>query len=177
MKNLFLKFSWLPVLLLLTACWKEPSFPKEPNITFSSITPRATKDKFNNPIIRIKVALNFQDGDGNLGLGIGDTLAPFDDVPGNKFKNNYFVDAFVKYPGQTEFSPYNPSTITYTGRFMRLGPDNGIRPLEGELRYEFDVYPGFDLQNGDQMKFRIQIVDRNLNLSNSVETDPITIAF
>jgi len=176
MKNLFLKFSWLPVLLLLSACWKEPSFPKEPSITFNSINQQATKDKFGNAIVRVKVALNFQDGDGDLGLGIGDTLAPFDDVPGNKFKNNYFVEAFAKFPGQAEFSPYDPG-IPYTGRFMRLDPDNGVRPLEGELRYEFDVYPGFDLQNDDQMRFRIQIADRKLNLSNTIETDPITIAF
>ena len=176
MKNLFLKFSWLPVLLLLSACWKEPSFPKEPNITFSSISQRSTKDALGNAVLEIQIALNFQDGDGNLGLGIGDTLAPFDDVPGNKFKNNYFVDAFVKFPNQADFSPYTPG-IPYTGRFMRLAPDNGARPLEGELRYTFNIFPGFDLQNGDEMQFRIQIADRNLNLSNIVETDPITLQF
>ena len=175
MKNLFLKFSWLPVLLLLSACWKEPIFPKEPTISFGSITQQQKKDALGNTVLEIKIALNFQDGDGNLGLGIGDTLAPFDDVPGNKYKNNYFVEAFVKYPNQKEFSSYNPG-IPYTGRFMRLPPDNGV-PLEGELRYTFNIFPGFDLQNGDEMKFRIQVADRNLNLSNIIETEPITLAF
>ena len=176
MKHLFLKYSWLPVLLLFASCMEEPDYPDKPQIGFNYISQQQKQDALGNAVIEVTVAISFKDGDGNLGLSEKDTLAPYNDTPGNKFKNNYFVDAFIQLKGQTEFQPYTPF-IPYGGRFLRLAPDSGSRTLEGELRYKFTVLPGFDLQTGDKMKFKIQIADRSLNLSNTIETDPITLQF
>src|SRR5688572_8885038 len=108
MKHLFLKYGWLPVMLLFSACMKEPVYPKEPSITYNSITQQKKQDALGNPVIELKIAVDYKDGDGNLGLSEEDTLAPFNDVPGNKFKNNYFVKAFVSPKGQSQFQPYEP---------------------------------------------------------------------
>lgn len=176
MKHLFLKYGWLPALLLFSACMKEPVYPDEPNISFNSITQQKKQDALGNPVVELKIAVNFKDGDGNLGLSEEDTLAPFNDTPGNKFKNNYFVKAFVSPKGQSKFQPYEPF-IPYDGRFLRLSPDDGSRTLEGELRYTINILPGFDFQSGDRIKFNIQIADRSLHLSNTIETEPITLEF
>jgi hypothetical protein len=178
MKNILLKYTWLLALLCfsLSGCWKEPVYPKEPEIEFNSISQKQSFDALGNPVIEITIALDFKDGDGNMGLDAEETQPPYNDVPGNKFKNNYFINAFLSRKNETEFGPYNPP-ISYNGRFLRLDDNNLGRALEGQLRYTFNIFPGIDLDKGDKLKFQIQVADRALNLSNIVETAPITLEF
>jgi hypothetical protein len=178
MKQLMLKYSFLPLLVLLTSCWKEPVYPVEPSITFNSIKTKEIIEESGSKRLSITIALDFKDGDGDLGLSPDDTLAPYDFSTNNKFHNNYFVEAFVEI--NNEFQPYNPSAIPFSGRYIPLNPDGKKQSLEGELRYPFDIFPGLlplEFKNGDHMKFRIQIADRALNLSNTIETEPIQVFF
>ncbi|HSI90965.1 MAG TPA: hypothetical protein VK927_07595 [Adhaeribacter sp.] len=173
------------LLPLLTGCWggSDVSFPKEPHIEFKSISARTFIGDFSQAQeVEFTVALTFQDGDGNLGLdnsNPADSLAPFDFRQGtNKFHNNYFIEAFIEKDG--EFVPAN-LPVTLNGRYPILNPDGKIQALEGELRYTFGkffvAFLPFHFQSGDRMKFRIQIADRDLNLSNVIDTDPVQIFF
>lgn len=177
MKQLMLKYSFLPLLVLLTSCWKEPNYPKEPEIEPSYVTQKTIRDLLDNPVAEVTIAIKFKDGDGDLGLNDEDILKPpFNDVPGNKFVNNYFVETLIEQNGVYVLYETN-ITDAYTGRFLRLDPDNKGRTIEGELRRSFEVPEGFDITDGTKMKFRIQIADRSLNLSNTIETEPITLLF
>ncbi|KAA9332781.1 hypothetical protein [Adhaeribacter soli] len=181
MKHLLRKYGLLPILVVLAACWKEPNFPKEPQIEFNSIDTKYIEDGGRKALVTI--AVNFKDGDGDLGLQAvakkEDAQPPYDFQEGrNKFYYNYFADSFIEINGN--FEPYRPSVITYNGRFTHLNTDGKTKALEGELRYSFEVIPALlpsEFKNGDRMKFRVQIADRALNLSNTVETEPIKITF
>src|SRR5687767_9833359 len=100
MKQLMLKYSFLPLLVLLTSCWKEPNFPKEPEIEPSYVTQKTIRDVFGQPVAEVTIAIKFKDGDGDLGLNDEDILKPpFNEVPGNKFTNNYFVETLIEQNG------------------------------------------------------------------------------
>lgn len=184
MKHLSYKSGFLFFLLLLTGCWKEPNYPKEPQITFNSIKTESIEDGGRK--LRVTVALGFKDGNGDLGLAPvvnnEDAQPPYDFQEGrNKFFYNYFVEQFIEINGQ--FVPYDPTPagsqpVNYNGRFLPLNENGKPKPLEGELRRNFDIpidLLPLEFKSGDRMKFRIQIADRALNLSNTIETDPIQI--
>jgi hypothetical protein len=176
MKTFFLKYSWLPGLVLLASCWKEPNFPNEPHIDFSYINQSTIRDNLDNPVAEITIAIKYQDGNGDLGLDDDELNPPYDPSPGNKFTHNYFVETFIENQGK--FEPYVTAIADpYNGRFLRLDPDARSQALEGELRRKIEIAEGFDIQEGARLKFRIQIADRSLNLSNTIETDPITMHF
>lgn len=192
MKRTILKYCWLPALLALASCWKEPIFPDEPTIEFSKINNNVHFDDFKQTLVNeITVGVNFKDGDGNLGLTEADTTGIFErkgtdpatGQPLNKFYNNYFIEAFIEKNG--EFVPANDELVpgfplVTNGRFLPLSPDGKRQAIEGELRFTFEVL-GANLplyfQSGDRIKFRVQIVDKSLNASNTVETDPVQIIF
>ena len=54
--------------VLMSACLKTEEFPKEPHIDFKSYTRSTDYDK---------LTISFTDGDGDIGLDQGDTLAPY----------------------------------------------------------------------------------------------------
>lgn len=183
MKHLALKYSWLPLVFLLFSCWKEPNYPREPEIEFKAIESRTFFDEFNKTDkVEVKITLKFKDGDGNLGIDNGnpaDSLAPFNFAEGkNKFHHNYFIETLVEENGK--FVPLNLN-FSFNGRFPLLNPDGKVRPLEGDLVYTIDdffvYYLPLTFQSGDRMKFRVSIADRALNISNTVETDPVQVFF
>ena len=170
-------------MFLLFSCWKEPDFPREPEIEFKAIEARTFFDEFSTgEKIEVKITLKFKDGDGNLGLDNGnpaDSLKPFDFAEGkNKFHHNYFIDVLMEENG--EFVPLN-LFFTFNGRFPLLNPDGKVRALEGDLVYTIDdfflTFLPLTFQSGDRLKFRVSIADRALNVSNVVETDPVQIFF
>lgn len=180
MKKKILKFSWVPAVFLLMSCWKEPVYPKEPSIEFSSISQEITKDTLNKEVVRVHVALKFKDGDGDLGLDAEEILEPpYSDPNDPKKANNYFINAYMKTNG--EFQPYPELTLQNGNRFPRLEPTNGVQTLEGELRFFFDIQPGLipfkfpDYKSGDSVKFDIYITDRAFNKSNTIQTSPVPV--
>ncbi|MGV3504321.1 MAG: hypothetical protein ACO1O1_11480 [Adhaeribacter sp.] len=177
MKNTLLYPPALLLAILLTAfgCNKPPEYPVEPNISFKAIEhyPVFTQGVKKDSLI---IVTRFEDGDGDLGLSSEEVNHP----PYNQGDNNlnYLVETFVKRQGATSFEEIDlPAT---SGRFFRLSPDNRVGPLEGDLRYSGIKVPAqniFNLKAGDLIKFRVQIRDRALHLSNTVETSAHTIVF
>ncbi|MGV3640224.1 MAG: hypothetical protein ACO1NZ_06875 [Adhaeribacter sp.] len=177
MKNTLLYQSALVLGFLVTAygCNKPPEYPIEPKIEFKDIEsyPVFTQGAKKDSLI---IVTRFEDGDGDLGLSSEEVNNP----PYNQGDNNlnYLVETFVKKQGAAGFEKIDlPAT---SGRFFRLSPDNRVGPLEGDLRYSGIKVPAqniFNLKAGDQIKFRVQIRDRALHPSNTVETEAHTITF
>lgn len=99
----------------------------------------------------------------------------------NENHYNFFVRFFEKKNGEyTEFKWRDPPYYqTFDGRFPILNTDivNGglrERPLEGSLRYGM-TSNGWLLLFRDSLKLQIQIQDRMLNKSNTVETPDFTL--
>ncbi len=96
----------------------------------------------------------------------------------NKFNNNIFVDFMIKQDDGT-FNKFIWETssdacgTSFDGRFPLLKEEiDRASPLEGSLTYKmlFRDYRIFTPFVGKTLKLRVSISDRNLNVSNSVET-------
>lgn len=98
---------------LLAGCFRPPEFPDEPEIEFEDIVfkPGAEVDT-------LLLSINFQDGDGDLGLsGLEDEFPyhPFDIVVDSNGDTVFFRDGFRQY---------NNSTKVAVPPFYRVSPDN-----------------------------------------------------
>jgi len=108
--------------------------------------------------------------------GIMDTV--FVEINPNSF--NIEVDFFLKQDGQynefdwrREFGPFN--CITFDGRFPPLNSEEFERPLAGSLSYSM-VSSGFlPLFGNDTLQLRVNIKDRELNVSNTVESPDFVV--
>lgn len=100
----------------------------------------------------------------------------------NPDHNNFEIDFLVKNPDGITFTEFDftkeydfPNCgISFDGRFPILYSDRPGSPLEGVIRFRIGspfLKTQFSLKT---LKFRIQIKDRALNKSNSIETPEIT---
>lgn len=179
MKHIFLILLFVFFMSSLTACYEKPEFPNAPSISFDKIekftvqdaATLATKDS-------VILTVSFQDGDGDLGLAVGDTLAPYqffnEDGSINFNYTNHKVKVFIQQ-GET-FVPFElpDAELGYDGRFQPLFEEGKSNPLEGTLSRRLNFSHNTFAPN-TVMKFEVQIMDRALNLSNVIETDTVVI--
>ncbi|WP_338791040.1 hypothetical protein V9L05_23140 (plasmid) [Bernardetia sp. Wsw4-3y2] len=167
-------------LLCLTGCFAEPDYPNTPQITFVNLENLQSKARANTDSVII--TLFFQDGDGDLGLSSSDTLPPFSernpDGSVNLFRHNFFADV-ERLNENGEFEPvtFASQNFNLNSRFPVLNTLDKETALEGDLRYSINViYTSFSpVEKGDVLRYRISIADRNLNVSNVIVTDPMTL--
>ncbi|GAB3660741.1 hypothetical protein GCM10027594_30980 [Hymenobacter agri] len=174
----------------VSSCLKAPSYPTTPSISFNNLTkiyapppvPGAT------PGDTLVFAVDFQDGDGDLGLDDADTkVPPYNSQTGGHnglaTSNNYFIQAFKRVgtaPNYTFVPFYTPNGYPgeYDGRYPRLEPttDNKPAPLKGTLRYKLRLpLNRTSYSVGDVFRFEISIMDRAMHQSNTVTTTEITL--
>lgn len=169
-----------------SSCLKAPDYPVTPNITFNSLSkiyvppvvPGAT------PADTLVFAVDFQDGDGDLGLDADDAKVPPYNAPTGGHNNlatsnNYFIQPFKKV--NNTFVPfYTPTGFPgeYDGRYPRLETtaDSKPAPLKGTLRYKLRLpLNRTSYTAGDVFRFEISIMDRAMHQSNTVTTTEITL--
>lgn len=163
--------------LTLTACREEPNYSDIPHIEFDRVEQYTyfipDERRFQDTLI---VALDFQDGDGNLGLlrssATGQDSGPDFEPPfdqDSEFYNNFFAELQFK-----RGSNYVDSDVVFSGRFPRLSSDDKNEPLEGEIRYTISNFSS-DFFPTDTVRFEIFIYDRALNKSNVVYTSDVVL--
>lgn len=178
--------------LAFISCFRDPGFPAVPKITYKGIAfiKKETEPSF------IEVKLNFTDGDGDLGLGVGDTSAPFqsDEIfdtlnnVGVQRNPNYFnfnVDYLFKKPdGLFKKCEESPDSCIERNRkeleilqvrFGDLNPGRTRKPISGELTVRLNFLLRNSYVNGRTLKLKVSIKDRSLNQSNEIETDSVKI--
>ncbi|GHA57312.1 hypothetical protein [Pontibacter akesuensis] len=175
--NNMLKYSalLLVLVLVLAGCRKEPNYSDIPQITFDRVE-QYTYSQNKVLIDTLFIVIDFQDGDGNLGLSRGsggsqtgpDFQDPFN--PGSPYFDNYFANLQVKRGNTYESTPF-----TFSGRFPRLSNDEAPETLEGEIRFTIDSFTTIDYPAGDTVRFEVYIYDRALNKSNVVYTDDVVL--
>ncbi len=91
--------------------------------------------------------------------------------------NNITIDYLVKNPNGTftEFDWRNEFCTTFDGRFPILFKDKSGVPLEGKIRYGMGSSGFKALFSIKTLKLRIQIKDRALHKSNTIETPEFTL--
>lgn len=169
-------------LATLTSCFREPDYSVVPEIGFKEISVHRARFPRTDSVA---IIITYKDGDGDLGLGDQDINPPFaitnpDGTP-NKFYYNYFINIFKKERGRFVPVVFADPSVTLNARFPRLNNLNTRTAIEGTLRYGFNFFYAFAdayqprIGPGDTVRFEIQIADRQLHLSNIVQTDEIVI--
>lgn len=168
----------------LSSCLTEPSYSSTPSISFNDLQSKRSL-RGTTPIDSVLITINFQDGDGDLGITETESKnAPYSITrPGTNFR----MTPFVKAAGASRFDSLKtvrPDQLLTKGAFydrfdhISTTTDNRASPLRGTLtrRYAFALggYPG--LKAGDEVKFTVSILDRAQHQSNEVETSSIIIA-
>lgn len=123
----------------------------------------------------ILLQTHYRDGDGNVGLNPGDTLPPFNF--GQPYYYNMLVWMYVKDKGQW-IKPLNPlspdkDTLNFHERLPSLTPTGRAKWIEGNLDLRIPAEP-YSLKP-DTVKLVLQMFDRSLNKSNTIETEPIIL--
>jgi len=167
-------------LFFLTGCFSEPNYPSTPQIEFVSLKNLKSKGTANTD--SVVIILFFKDGDGDLGLASTDTFPPFSernsDGSVNRFRHNFFVDVErLNANGNFEPVTFASQNFDLSSRFPVLNTLEKPTALEGELRYSIPlIITSFSpVKKGDVLRYKISIADRNLNESNVILTDPMTV--
>ncbi len=158
----FLFTAWL-----ISSCYKEPNFSLNPKIDFDNIKKEIRIDQFTGSNKdSVIVTIDFQDGDGDLGLDETEKA-----IAQQNDDFNYLIKSFRRKNGNfVEFTPLVP----LSGYFPKLKNDDRIGPIEGILSYTIE-FPHPFTPKRDTVKFEVQIKDRSGNLSNSVETAEVIL--
>lgn len=146
--------------VLFSACLKTEEFPKEPHIEFKSYEQRPDS---------AELTISFTDGDGDIGLNQGDTLAPYN--PGSHWYHNFFVDYYKKVNGEWQLQVF---TLPLYYRIPVITPTGQNSSLQGDISVDIaqQVLPQVP---GDTVRFGVHIADRALHVSNTVFSDAIIV--
>ena|SRR5690606_10067145 len=146
--------------VVLSGCLKTEEFPTVPHIAFKSYEQRPDS---------AELTISFTDGDGDIGLNQGDTLAPFN--PGSPWYHNFFVDYYRMVNGEWQLQQF---TLPLYYRIPVITPTGQNKALEGDITVQLSplVLPQVP---GDTIRFSVRIADRALNESNTVFTDPVIV--
>jgi hypothetical protein len=150
------------VALLLNGCLKTEEFPVEPALTFKEF--KAFGDS-------ASVVVKFTDGDGDIGLGQGDTTGAY--APGQTYYHNLFVEYYT-LENNVWSDPF-PFTLPLYYRVPVVTPTGQNKALEGELAVALRPWPTLPGTSGDTIRYSVMLVDRALHESNVVFTDAIVV--
>jgi len=152
--------------LILSSCLKPEEYPLEPIITY---------ERFNVMNDSATLVVSFTDGDGNIGLMQSDTSGDFS--PNNFFHHNFFIEYYEKDDalGWVRGKTLAGDDIDFLYRIPYLTPNGNNKALKGEIEVTIEptYYNPFSSQS-DTIKYKIYLTDRNLNVSNVVESEIIT---
>ena len=193
MHNRFIFTGLILVIVAVVSCRKPKHFPDEPVIVFKDFTTTRNAQGLD---ISGHITVSFTDGDGDIGLRSGDTLAPYDTC--SVFQYNYFIKIFEKRNGtfrqfvfKKNFAPCmnvdlynvclasNPALSptldsTYNARLRDITPEGKSKTLEGDLDLELPFL--IPCVSNDTVKFQLYLYDRALHKSNVVESPEYIIS-
>ena len=124
------------------------------------------------------LSFKFKDGDGDIGLGQGDTMAPFNaidsaGIPKNPYYFNLYLEYLEFYEGKFNYVlyPFREDTFNYRFRVQSLTPEGPHKAIRGDIAVTVEPSPFADAH--DTVMYKILLYDRALHPSNKIETPPI----
>ena len=158
---------------MISACKKYEDFPPEPTIEFMDFTMlRDVQGIDQRGVLRF----SFSDGDGNIGLYDTDVIPPYDYnlfVRYFEMQNGTFREVFLITPNYINDTTIVYDTATFNGRIPILTPAGKNKAISGEI--EDTLFVNNPLSAFDTIMFEIYIKDRELNISNTIQTPPIVV--
>ena len=148
------------IVIALTGCLEDVSYPDEPQIEYMSFN----LEENENAVL----SFNVTDGDGDLGLDIGDTLAPF--CTSCEHYYNLKCEYDELRDGVWTHIELNPDEgqVPFYYRVPRANPSGTNQAINGVIEIDMNTW---HLQSSyDTLRFRFSIEDRSLNVSNEDTT-------
>tara|TARA_B110000037_G_scaffold68370_1_gene82795 strand:- start:11461 stop:11964 length:504 start_codon:yes stop_codon:yes gene_type:complete len=157
-------FSFLMLVVLVSSCFKSEEYPIEPIIS--------------DPIFLIsgdsaKLTFSFTDGDGDIGLPPGDTLAPYN--PDSYYHYNLYVDYYEKDDenGWQRGRDLEGDSIVFQYRLKPIVVKGRARGIKGTMDVTMISFANPLSSQSDTIRFTIKLIDKALNESNVIETAEI----
>lgn len=147
---------------LLSGCLKTEEFPIEPTIGYKAFTQYGDS---------ASIVVTFTDGDGDIGLGQGDTNGAY--APGETYYHNFFVEYYTLENGVWSDAYVFALPLYY--RVPVVTPTGQNKALEGEIAVALKPYPTLPGTSGDTIRYSVKLVDRALHESNLVYTDAVVV--
>ena len=155
----------------ISSCLKPEEFPDEPKIEFVSFEAQGDSSGV--------FVISFTDGNGDIGLDIGDTLNPYE--PSSYYYYNMYFDYYEIVDGDTVRGTSDPNNfptadpITLAFRIENITPIGQNKALKGEIKTTLEPrYYHLGATSNDSILYKIVLIDRALNLSNELITPIIT---
>jgi hypothetical protein len=158
------------VLLAATSCNPIVDYPDEPVISFTQVVVRDSVDVLNNSVKRVTITFHLTDGNGDIGLGTGDTTGAFhkDSI----YYNNLFIREFEKIDG--EFVAVSEPLGLKKYRIPDLTPSGQNKTLIADISVSLEYpYSGGNPLPFSEFCYQFYVVDRELNYSNTDTTSVI----
>jgi hypothetical protein len=148
------------LIFILASCMKEKEFPIEPNIEFNNFTKVVIPpDTIPAQLI---LSIRFTDGDGDIGLYEHETEAPYD--------YNLFIEIYRIENNLPSLIIFPDTTTTFNSRIPLIEENEGEKPIEGMIEYNFDYSLLRSFLLADTIAFDVSIKDRALHQSNTIRT-------
>lgn len=157
-------FSLMFVAVLLSSCFKNEEYPVEPIIS--------------DPVFLFsgdsaKLTFSFTDGDGDIGLAPEDTLAPFN--PDSYYHYNLHIDYYERddVNGWQRGRDLEGDSIVFQYRLKPIVVKGKARGIKGTMDVTMNNFYNPFSDQSDTIRYTITLIDKALNESNQIETDPI----
>jgi len=158
-------FSYLIVMILLSSCFKNETYPIEPIIS--------------DPVFVIsgdsaKLSFSFTDGDGDIGLEAYDTLAPYN--PESYYHYNLYIDYYEKDDvlGWVRGTDLEGDSIVFSYRIPPVLVKGKTRGIKGTMDVTMLVFANPFSTQADTIRFEVKLIDQALHESNVIQTEVIT---
>jgi hypothetical protein len=171
-----MKYTLFLILLfvILSRCIGIPNFSNTPEISLNNLF---KINKFNADqkanLDSINFAINYQDGDGDLGMDTGEKdKAPFT----GEYAFNFITTGYRKVNGRYQVFKNNEK---FKYNYPKLNPQGKKTPLKGTIHLGFWLAKpdaGTEYKAGDTLRFDVYIYDRSLNKSNTITTNEIVLS-
>jgi hypothetical protein len=160
--------------LVLAACQTtEFNFPKEPVI---SLNESPKQFQLNGKDSAVEISFHYTDGDGDIGLSSADTTAPFN--YGSPYFYNLLVSVYRVDNGvaQKIAIPLSNDTVNFNDRIDNITPTGKNKAIFGDITLKIKALPYPGIQP-DSMYYTLQIIDRQLHVSNLIQTPTLKFNF
>jgi hypothetical protein len=146
-------------------------FSNVPAISLESVA--VLRDLDGNDSI-VQMTISYQDGDGDIGLTSADTAAPYD--IGSPYAHNLPITYLVKNSSDN-FVPLRKSNGDLYGneheRIPVITPTGKYKSISGTLQVNLPANP-ISLKP-ENLKLELKLIDRALNVSNTVITEELLL--
>jgi len=168
----------LGIATLLLGCKGGEIYPIIPSIEFGNNYQYVDQSSSTQ---MIGTVVKFRDGDGDVGLAEGDTLAPYNSIigPNKKNINLFYYNLYIEYLRKENgvykhvINDVTGDTLRENMRVMPLTPEGKFKAIRGTIEVQFE--PAIYLNAGDTVKLKYLLIDRALHLSNTTESTDIVI--